>query len=403
MKIVRILTRLNIGGPSHHVAILSTRLDPKRFDTCLVVGEPERSEGDLSGTFVAPTCRVVRIKSLRRPLGPWRDGVSWIRLVRILWRERPEILHTHMAKAGALGRLAGILYNRLGPGRAPGKRATILHTFHGHVLEGYFPPWISRGFIAVERWLARQTDCLIAVSPRIQKELLKMGIGRPDQWRVIPLGLDLSALGTLPFPNGSSPVRCGWVGRLVAIKNPILFLEAVAQAIRELPPGSLSAVMIGDGPLRGAVEDWVNRHRMGGSIRLTGWVRPQRLFYENLDLVVLTSLNEGTPVSLIEAMAAGRTVVATDVGGVRDLLADPEEEGVVPEGGFRVLRRGILVRSGDSQGLAAALKAVHQDGPLRRPLAHAARAYVLEKFHPDRLVKEISSLYEEQRLRVLLA
>lgn len=400
MKIIRILTRLNIGGPSLHAAVLSTRLDPQRFQTCLVIGESEKMEGDLSGMLQGDTCRVVRLDTLRRPLRPGADFLSLIRLLRILWKERPEILHTHMAKAGALGRLAGILYNGVGPGRRPGGRITLIHTFHGHVLEGYFPAWASHGFIAIERWLACQTDCLIAVSPSIQMDLIKKRIGRPDQWRVVPLGLDLSSLSGLPFPNGSSPVRCGFVGRLVPIKNPSLFLQALGQAARGLPQGGLCARVIGDGPLRQELENQAKGQGISELVQFTGWLHPQAIFYENLDVVALTSWNEGTPVSLIEAMAAGRAVVATDVGGVRDLLADPEEDSsAIPSGQFQVVRRGILVRAGDKEGLAAALQSIARDPDLRRQLSQTARSYVLERFHHDRLVNDISTLYEELRSR----
>ena len=142
IRIVRILTRLNIGGPAIHAALLATRLDPARFRTCLVVGAPDATEGDLSDLIDPARSTLIRLAALRRPIHPWRDMVAFIGILRVLWRERPHIIHTHMAKAGTLGRLAGLLYNGCGPGRARGQRAMLLHTFHGHVLEGYFPLWL---------------------------------------------------------------------------------------------------------------------------------------------------------------------------------------------------------------------------------------------------------------------
>jgi hypothetical protein len=137
-KVVRILTRLNIGGPALHAAILSTQLDPRRFSTCLVVGEPDAGEGDLSSSIQGESVRMIRLSGLRRSLHPWRDLIAWFQVLRILWTERPHVIHTHMAKAGALGRLAGLCYNTVGPGRRAQARAVLVHTFHGHVLEGYF-------------------------------------------------------------------------------------------------------------------------------------------------------------------------------------------------------------------------------------------------------------------------
>ncbi len=395
-KILRILTRLNIGGPAIHAALLTTRLDPRRFTTCLVVGEPDSTEGDLSGLVDADSARLIRVNSLRRPIRPWADLVTFWRLFRIVRQERPQVIHTHMAKAGALGRLAGCWYNTLGPGRTAGTRAILIHTFHGHVLEGYFSGWLSRVFLGIERWLARRTDCLIAVSQSIRDELLAKGIGRADQWRIIPLGLDLSALGALPFPNGSSPVRFGMVGRLVPVKNPSLFLQAFVPLVQQQPREQIVGVMVGDGPLRQALEDEVRARRLGAVVRLTGWQRQMDAVYRDIDVACLTSWNEGTPVSLIEAMAAGRAVIATDVGGVRDLLAEPSEaRKAVSRGSFQIVQRGVLVQAGDAKGLAAAMRRLAQDRALRQQVGAAGRAHVLRAFTAERLLQDVSMVYEQ--------
>ena len=397
IRILRIITRLNIGGPSIHATLLSTGLDPRAFSTCLVVGEPETSEGDLSELVHGPRVRLIRVKTLRRPIRPWADALSLVRLLQIVWQERPHVIHTHMAKAGALGRLAGLLYNRFGPGRRPGARAILVHTFHGHVLEGYFSPPLSRFFIIIERWVGRRTDRLIAVSRTIREELLMKGIGRPAQWQVIPLGLDLSRLAQVPLPNGSSvPIRIGMVGRLVPIKNPQLFLDALHQLVSHVPHRSVVGRVVGDGPLRQELEREARRLGLDGVVQFAGWQRDLPSVYEGVDVVCLTSLNEGTPVALIEAMAAGRSVIGSDVGGVRDLLLEPGEAvpGAIDHGRFHLTRRGILVRSGDADGLAASLELLVQDGALRTRLGEAGRAYALRVFGHHRLIQEISSLYE---------
>ncbi len=396
IKILRVLTRLNIGGPAVHASVLSAGLDSERFSTCLVVGESDAREGDLSERFKGHPTRLIQIKSLRRSIRPWADAVALLQIVLIVWKERPDILHTHMAKSGTLGRLAGILYNRIGYGRTSGKKAVLIHTFHGHVLEGYFHPWLTRAFIFLERWLSLYTDRLIAVSAAIRQELLEKGIGREDQVQVISLGIDLSALAKIPSRNGSCVFRCGLVGRLVAIKNPSLFLEAVGQFVKQIPLHAVEAFVVGDGPLREKLEEEVRRRDLAGVVRFIGWQKDLRTWYECLDVVCLTSQNEGTPVCLIEAMAAGRVVVAMDVGGVRDLL---EGKGVltadIPSGGYEVTDRGILIRPGDAQGMAAALKLVAADAGLRRKLGEAARSYALKEFNQERLIQDISTLYEQ--------
>jgi len=395
-KVLRILTRLNIGGPSIHAALLSTRLDSRRFATCLVVGEPDPTEGDLSGLIDARSARLIRLNGLRRQIRPWADFTTFWRLVGIIRRERPRIIHTHMAKAGAVGRLAGWWYNTFGPGRTAGVRAVLIHTFHGHVLEGYFSGWLSIMFLGIERWLARRTDCLIAVSRSVRDELLAKGIGRADQWRIIPLGLDLSALGALPVPNGSSPVRFGMVGRLVPVKNPALFLQALAPLVQQPPREQIVGVMVGDGPLRRAVEEEIRARRLGAFVRLTGWQRQMEAVYRDIDVACVTSWNEGTPVSLIEAMAAGRAVIATDVGGVRDLLTEPlEARKAVSRGGFQIVQRGVLVQAGDATGFGAAMRRLARDAALRQQLGATGRAHVLRAFTAERLLQDVSALYEQ--------
>ncbi|MBI4342348.1 MAG: glycosyltransferase family 4 protein [Candidatus Omnitrophica bacterium] len=396
VRMVRVITRLNIGGPSLQAALLSTKLDPQRWSTCLVAGSPEAGEGDLREPVQQAGARIICVPSLRRPVHPWRDAVAWRQLLRILWAERPHILHTHLAKAGTLGRLAGFCYNAAGPGQHPGQRAALIHTFHGHVLEGYFSPWASRIFITIERFLARGTDRLIAVSPAIRDELLRLGIGRPEQWRVIPLGLDLEPFAQVPPPPEGRPVRVGMVGRLVPIKNPALLLEALTRMTREQQERVGDSLIVGDGPLRPSLEAETRALGLQRLVQFTGWRRDVSSVYRDVDVVCLTSRNEGTPVSLIEAMASGRAVVATDVGGVRDLLDEPGAPSAASQPrGFRMTARGVLVRADDAQAFAEALGAVVCDGSLRRRLGDAARAYAVQQFGADRLIRDVTQLYEE--------
>ena len=392
MKIVRVLTRMNMGGPALHVSLLSNGLDPSRFSTTLIVGQTEPEEGDRLSWVKNGPAKLFVIPSLRRAMRPWRDFKAFTAILRILWKERPDIVHTHTAKAGALGRLAGIFYNRLGPGRR--KRALLIHTYHGHVLEGYFSPRVSRLFGSIERWLSRRTDRLIAVSETIRDQLLTLGIGGPSQWRVIPLGLDLSDLAGLQAPNGSATLRCGLVGRLVPIKNPVLFLQALEKATAH--GARVQGEIIGDGPLRRETEEAARRMKLDGVVSFGGWREDRKSCYSGLDAVCVTSRNEGTPLTLIEAMAAGRPVVSTLVGGVGDLLGF---HGEVETGGFKVAERGLIVKEGDAQGFAAALESLAGDPALRRRIAEAGRAYVWERHSHTRLLNDISNLYEKEQSR----
>lgn len=393
-RILRILTRLNIGGPAIHASLLSRKLPASRYATLLVVGQPERREGDMANLLGDAPADVIKIPSLRRPIRPLSDVITLIRLLRIVRRYRPRIIHTHMAKAGSLGRLAGILYNRFGRGRKPGQRAILIHTFHGHVLDGYFSSWTSRLFLRIERWLAARTDCLIAVSPAVRRDLLALGIGRARQWRVVPLGLELSDLSRLDAPAPRGTIHLGMVGRLVPIKNVSLFLESLQRlATRTREP--FSAAIVGDGPLRAELEREVARRSLAPRVRFTGWQRDLPAVYRELDIVCLTSLNEGTPVALIEAMATGRPVVATAVGGVVDLLADGLDASHIPAGDYVITDRGLIVRPGDAEGFTRALERLLGDTDLRERLGQAARAFVLERFSSDRLIRDIDHLYQE--------
>lgn len=390
MKILRIVTRMNMGGPALHVSLLSNGLDPSRFSTTLVVGQTDPDEGDRISWVKEGPARLFVLPSLRRAMHPWRDLKSFAAILRILWKERPDIVHTHTAKAGALGRLAGISYNQWGPGRR--KRAVLIHTYHGHVLEGYFSSRVSRLFAAIERCLSRRTDRLIAVSETIRDQLLAMGVGSKPQWRVIPLGLDLSDLAKLQASDGSEPLRCGLVGRLVPIKNPALFL----QAMQKIAGGPVRGQIIGDGPLRQEMEQAARRMNLGGVVSFAGWREDRTTCYRDLDAVCVTSRNEGTPLTLIEAMAAGRAVVSTDVGGVGDLLGF---RGEIAAGTFEIAERGLMVKEGDAIGLAAALESLARDPSLLRRIAEAGRAYVWERHSHTRLLNDLSDLYEKERFR----
>lgn len=368
-KVVRLVTRLNVGGPARQALLLTRDLAP-RFDTLLAAGRPTDVEGELADEAVT-----VHRVPLVRPTDPVNDSKAFVAVRGLLARTRPAILHTHMAKAGTIGRSAAFTLPR---------RPRTVHTFHGHVLEGYFKPSTQRAFVEVERRLARHTDVLVAVSPEIRDALLDLRIGRPEQFHVISLGLDLSSFLAVERPAGTLRARLGLapdvplvgiVGRLVPIKDVATMLSAMA----ELPGAHLAVV--GDGEVRPELESKARELGIADRTHFTGWWPEVAEAYSDLDVVALTSRNEGTPVSLIEAQAAGRPVVATDVGGVRFVV----EDGV---GGF-------LVGPADAPALAERIRRLLADPELRREMGGKGRASVGHRFGKGGLLAEISDLYTD--------
>lgn len=290
---------------------------------------------------------------------------------------RPSIVHTHMAKAGTLGRLAASSVTD----------ARVIHTFHGHVLEGYFGPAREMAFGKIERYLATRSDALIAVSSQVRDQLLDMGIGRPSQWRVIPLGIDLepfvahlppmtTARSAFGLPQNVPAV--GIVGRLVAIKDLETFLRAATRVASAEPDAIF--VIAGDGPLRSALESLAARI-LPGRARFLGWVSELAPLYAALDVVALSSRNEGTPVALIEAAASQRPVVATDVGGVREVVMDGET--------------GHLVPPGDAEMMARKIISLLQDRQSAHSMGQRAMARAISRFSSTRQAADMADLYDE--------
>ena len=396
-KILRVIARLNIGGPALHTILLTERLAAPRYESMLVTGQSEPREGDMSELADLKGVRRIVIPSMGRPIHLWLDLQAWWALFRLIRRERPHLVHTHTAKAGALGRTAALVHNqllRLGGWvtRQPVESCRIVHTFHGHVLEGYFNRTTSWVFIGIERFLARFTDCVITVSPSIRDDLLRLGIGKPERLRVVPLGLPLETLLALPEPNATPvPLRVGSIGRLVPIKNHELLLQVAKACCDDAELAHLRFEIVGDGELRERLNQMVQTYGFNGYLTLSGWKSDMAQVCRYLDIVCLTSLNEGTPVSLIEALAAGRPVIATDVGGVRDLLGPCQRE----NGSFRRAAHGLLVRSGDAEGFRAGLRYLAAHPEQRLAMGRAGRRFVQEHYSAERLERDITTLYEE--------
>ena len=372
--VLRLVTRLNVGGPARQAILLTKALAPE-FSTTLAAGRPSLVEGEMSDAAVP----VRRLPLVRQPR-PGADVLAVAAVRRLLAETRARILHTHMAKAGTVGRLAVLA----SPGLSGADRARTVHTFHGHVLDGYFRPSVARVFVETERRLARRTDVLVAVSAEIRDELLDLGVGRPGQYEVIPLGLDLASFLAVDGPSGALRVRLGVpgdcaligaVGRLVPVKG----LETLLEAVARLPEVHLA--LIGDGESRPALEARATALGLGRRVHFTGWASDVAAAVADLDVVVLTSRNEGTPASLIEAGACGRPVVATRVGGVPLVVQD----GVT----------GLLAASGRPEEVAALVQRLLADPALGRSMGIAARAHVRTRFGQERLVDDVRRLYTD--------
>jgi len=385
IRVLRVIARLNIGGPALHATLLTERLDPQRYDSLLVAGTEDPGEGNYLALQGKSLERLQVVPALGREIRGLQDLAAFVRLVRLMRQVRPHVVHTHTAKAGTLGRLAARLTG------VP----VVVHTYHGHVFRGYFSPVATRLFLAVERWLARRTDRLLTVSQTVRRELLELGVGTPDRLTVVPLGLDLEPFLTVD-PSGGNGLRrelgvepgtplVGIVARLVPIKAHEVFFAAAAMVSARRPETRF--VVVGDGARRVELETMVERLGLARSVRFLGWRGDLPAIYRDVDVVVLTSRNEGSPVSLIEAMAAGRPVVATRVGGVPDLV----EHGV----------NGYLVEPDQPSLVADAVLALLDEPERREALGRAGRKRVYPAFGAERLLRDIDTLYAallEQKL-----
>lgn len=391
IKVIRIIARLNIGGPAINTILLTEGLDKNKFDSLLVTGRTNSNEGDMQYYAESKNIVPLVIPQLQREINFISDLIALIKLYFLIKRKDPDIIHTHTAKAGALGRIAGLVYNLINRKN----KCLLIHTFHGTVLQGYFGKSKSSFFIWIERFLAYFTDRIVVVGKVIKEELLNLRIGTSEKIYVVPLGLELQDLLGIPLGKTSSTCRFGMVGRLVPVKNHRLFLEAIKAFTESYAQNTpfCHFYIIGDGELRKKLQTHSSFLGIECFINFCGWNFKPTGIYDSLDAVVLTSLNEGTPVSLIEAMSAAKPVIATNVGGVRDLFIKNQEYGLGNTNRIRVYDNGILCESQDAQGLAEAFHILATNPELREKMGESGREFVKDRFSKDRLIKDIEMLY----------
>lgn len=379
---MRVIARLNVGGPALHVAYLTAGLAERGYATTLVAGTIGRGEESMASVAQTREVRIETLADLHREISPLRDIRATFRLARLLRRDRPQILHTHTAKAGAVGRIAALL---AGDARPP----IIVHTFHGHVLRGYFGPLTAFAFRTLERWLARVSTVLVAVSPEVRDDLVRLGVAPASKFAVVRLGIELGErVGEADDVETRNETRrvmgipadafvVGWVGRMTAVKRT----DDVLMTFRKLLDGGVDAYLclVGDGPDRDALEIAARDLGIIRRCLFLGYQEDVGRFYSAIDALLLPSANEGTPVSVIESLAAARPAVATEVGGVPDVVRDGVD--------------GFLADVGDTDALAARLAELASDDERRERMGAEGRARVVGRYAVERLVDDVDLLY----------
>ncbi len=379
--ILRIIGRLNVGGPAIHTILLTDMLDEERYVSHLVTGTEGATEGSMRYLAEERGLALIEIPEMGREIS-WKDDVTALwKLMKLMKAMKPDIIHTHTAKAGTLGRVAAIL-------ALPFHRKKLFHTFHGHVFHSYFSPLKTKVFILIEQSLGRFTDRIIAVSDNTGKELLDFKIASEAKIKVIPLGLDLDQFAVCDKFRGElkaelgipqEKIVLGIVARLVPVKGICYFLQAVK--ILKESRHDLCVLVVGDGELRNQLEEQTDELGIRDVVKFLGYRKDLARVYADLDIVVLSSLNEGLPVSIIEAMSSGKVVVSTSVGGVPNLIS----EGAT----------GFLSPPKDPEALAKSLECAIMQKESWNVIGSKARLSAISRFHISRLISDIDRLYSD--------
>lgn len=382
IKILRIINRFNIGGPTYNATFLSRFLSDE-FETILVGGVPDEGEKDSLHILKQYGVTPIIINELERNPNFKSDRKAYQKIKRIIELEKPDIVHTHAFKAGFLGRLAAVKL----------KVPVIVHTFHGHVFHSYFGKGKSAVIQRLERYLAKKSTGIVAISERQKKELVDdFKISSSDKVKVIPLGFDLNKFIENKQQNrneirskynlNEDEVAIAIIGRLAPIKNHKFFLDVI-EKILQVSSKKIKVFIVGDGSERSWIEEEVNRinNKFDNEIMMTSWIFDIASFNHGMDVICLTSDNEGTPVSLIEAQAGGLPVVSTDVGGVHDIVADG--------------KTGFVVKKGDIETYIEKLRSLIENEELRFKFGRNGQEFASSRFNYSRLVTDVENFYKE--------
>jgi len=378
-KVMTLITRMSIGGAAFHVLLLAKGLEALGYEVLMVTGACEAENGDLP--IPVPSGRIpILLDGLSRSISPYRDlRVLW-RMYRMMRREKPTIVHTHQAKAGMLGRIAACLAG------VP----VVVHTFHGNTLSGYFSLPVSTIFCWLERLLARATDRICVVSDQQLEELAgRFRLAPRNLFAVVPLGIEFPERLERPIaPPTREVLHVGWLGRLVKIKGVPLLAGVIDETARQGIP--VRFLVAGDGPDRESLEVAVARYG-ADRVQWAGWERDPAAIISKCDVLIQTSRNEGTPVALIEGMAAGKPFVSTAAGGVVDLV---NGTGLRTVAGCRWFANGVLADA-DPAAFSSALQQLWADPALVASMGAEAHRFAAERFRVERLLKDIDGLYAE--------
>lgn len=398
MKIVRIIARLNVGGPARHVVWLNNALQNDEYQSVLLTGSVPEGEEDMSYFAAQYGVEPKFIPEMSRELSP-KDIISLWKVFKDLLREKPDVIHTHTAKAGTIGRVAGFFYRWL-----TFRKVKIIHTYHGHIFHSYYGNLKTKFFLFIEKTLAiLATDKIIVISRQQFEEIHKQfGVGKEKQFKIITLGIDLS-----PFQNwrekrnilrdelkiADDEILVGLVGRLTEIKNISFFLQVIKlykeTKYSDFP--KIRFVIIGDGNMRKSLEEEAEKLGIKDFVVFLGNRNDADVFYAGLDIVALTSLNEGTPLSLIEGMANSRAVISTAVGGVTDLLGEVK----IAETGYTICERGIRVLLNEKEGFLNGLLCLAQNEELRKECGEKGQKFILSTYSKETLINNIKTLYSD--------
>ena len=382
LKLVRIIARLNVGGPARQACLLHDKL-VDHFDTHLITGSLAQSEQDMS-YLLSSEHHVLRLPQMSREISFWADWLAFWTILKFLRKERPGIVHTHTAKAGALGRLAAWLAG------VP----IIVHTYHGNVLDGYFGVFKSKAYLSIERMLGRLSTRVIAVSEsQLQDLCFKYRVVPQSKISIVQNGFELGNFSQgcreearKQFGFAKEDFVVVWAGRLVPVKDVQLLGEVIRQAAETR--SKIRFLVVGEGTDKTKLDSLIQGCR---NVRLLGWRRDMEQIWSAADVALLTSRNEGTPTTLIEAMAAGRPFVSTNVGAVRDLAVSPLRE--LPHGiGHRAANGFLTSRTPDA--LLYCIEQIARDPLMANDMALAGRAFALDRFSSHRLIQEMKMLYE---------
>lgn len=370
IKVMQIIARMNVGGPAVIVAELMRGLDSEKFEQILITGYCDSNEADYLDE-VATDISATRIAGLGRSISPLADVKAFLGLIKTIRTIKPDIIHTHTAKAGVLGRLASII---------AGRGATRIHTFHGHLLHGYFAEWKTQLIVLIEKFLAARTQYLIAIGNQVKNDLMSVGIGNESKFRTFFPGLPTphtkaKAEIRNQFGWNSGALYCTFVGRLTQIKRPDRLLDVAAAAkARGL---QMQFIVAGEGELYES--SLARSEREGLSVTYLGWRKDIAEIFAASDIAILTSDNEGIPLTLIQAAQAGLPIVATDVGSISDIVKNGET--------------GFLTTT-SAGAMASALNSLAADESLRNRLGSAGKARADEYFSLARMLRDHTDIYQ---------